>query len=134
MLWKYISKLNVIVLSLSKRLTVKGQISEEGGQQVHQEHGQEGHVGNALHLSAGTAVWTGEQGVFGSEYGLCGNMRKSPQVALVCSSGDDNEKKASVHSLFELLVHGQDGRVAHKGEGQDGNGVDGLQKKTTNSK
>lgn len=30
------------------------------------------------------------------------------------------------HSLFELLVHGQDGGVAHEGEGQDGNGVDGL--------
>lgn len=30
------------------------------------------------------------------------------------------------HSLFELLVHGQDGRVAHKGEGQDGNSIDRL--------
>lgn len=72
--------------------------------------------------------------MLGSEYALCGNMRKSLTVALVRSSGDDNEMKAGVHSLFELLVHGQDGRVAHKGEGQDGNGVDGLQKKTTNSK
>lgn len=41
------------------RLTVEGQISEEGSQQVHDEHGQEGHVGNALHLSTGTAVWEG---------------------------------------------------------------------------
>lgn len=31
------------------------------------------------------------------------------------------------HSLFELLVHGQDGRVAHKGEGQDGNSIDRLE-------
>lgn len=53
------------VLTPSKRLTVEGQISEEGGQQVHEEHGQEGHIGNALHLPAGTAVWTGEQGMFG---------------------------------------------------------------------
>lgn len=33
---------------------------------------------------------------------------------------------SSKHSLFELLVHGQDGGVAHKGEGQDGNSVDSL--------
>lgn len=31
-----------------------------------------------------------------------------------------------VHLLLELLVHGQDGRVAHEGKGQDGNGVHGL--------
>lgn len=45
---------------LSERLTVEGQVSEEGGQQVHDEHGQEGHIGNALHLLAGAAVWEGE--------------------------------------------------------------------------
>lgn len=39
-----------------KKLTIKGQISKESSQQVHEEHGQEGHVGDALHLSAGTAV------------------------------------------------------------------------------
>lgn len=61
-------------------------------------------------------------------------MRKTLEWAVVCSSGEDNEMKASVHSLFELLVHGQDGRVAHKGEGQDGNSVDGLENRTTNSK
>lgn len=55
----------MIVLSLSKRLTVEGQISEEGSQQVHEEHSQEGHIGNALHLPAGTAVWTGEQEMVG---------------------------------------------------------------------
>lgn len=38
------------------KLTIKGQISKESSQQVHEEHGQEGHVGNALHLSAGAAV------------------------------------------------------------------------------
>lgn len=36
----------------------------------------------------------------------------------------------SVYSLFELLIHGQDGRVAHEGEGQDGNGVDSLENTT----
>lgn len=35
------------------------------------------------------------------------------------------------HSLFQLLVHGQDGGVAHEGEGQDGNGVDGLRDRST---
>lgn len=35
------------------------------------------------------------------------------------------------HSLFQLLVHGQDGGVAHEGEGQDGNGVDGLRGRST---
>lgn len=39
-------------------------------------------------------------------------------------------KKTAVHSLLELLVHGQDGGVAHKGEGQDGNSVDGLKENT----
>jgi len=43
----------------SKRLTVEGQIPEEGGQQVHDEHGQEGHVGDALHLLARATVWDG---------------------------------------------------------------------------
>ena len=47
---------------LSKRLTVEGQVSEEGSQQVHDEHGQEGHVGDTLHLSAGAAVWGGRRG------------------------------------------------------------------------
>lgn len=32
------------------------------------------------------------------------------------------------HSLFELLVHGQDGRVAHEGKDQDGQGVDRLER------
>lgn len=36
------------------------------------------------------------------------------------------ESRSGGHSLFELLVHGQDGGVAHEGEGQDGNGVDSL--------
>lgn len=35
------------------------------------------------------------------------------------------------YSLFQLLVHGQDGGVAHEGEGQDGNGVDGLRDRST---
>ena len=56
--------INCNCCQLSKRLTVEGQVSEEGGQQVHDEHGQEGHVGNALHLSAGTAVRAREQGMF----------------------------------------------------------------------
>lgn len=38
-----------------------------------------------------------------------------------------------VHSLFELLVHGQDGGVAHEGECQDGNSIDSLEN-TTKSK
>lgn len=42
-------------------LTVEGEISEEGGQQVHDEHRQEWHVGDSLHLSAGTAVVAGEK-------------------------------------------------------------------------
>lgn len=58
------SSFNCNCCQLSKRLTVEGQVSEEGGQQVHDEHGQEGHVGNALHLSAGTAVRAREQGMF----------------------------------------------------------------------
>lgn len=37
-------------------LTVEGEISKEGSQQVHDEHGQERYVGDTLHLSAGTAV------------------------------------------------------------------------------
>lgn len=41
----------------STRLTVEGQISKESSQQVHEEHGEEGDVGDALHLSAGAAVW-----------------------------------------------------------------------------
>lgn len=53
-----------LCLVLLKKLTVEGQISEQGGQQVHDEHGQEGHVGNTLHLSAGSAVWVGEKGLF----------------------------------------------------------------------
>lgn len=40
----------------STQLTVKGQISKESSQQVHDEHGEEGDVGDALHLSAGAAV------------------------------------------------------------------------------
>lgn len=41
----------------------------------------------------------------------------------------------NVHSLFELLVHGQDGRVADEGEGQDGNCVHSLGgRKTSNIK
>lgn len=44
------------------KLTIKGQISKESSQQVHEEHGQEGHIGNALHLSAGTAVWMRKMG------------------------------------------------------------------------
>lgn len=38
------------------QLTIKGQISKESSQQVHEEHGEEGDVGDALHLSAGAAV------------------------------------------------------------------------------
>lgn len=45
-----------LFFSLLQKLTIEGQISEEGSQQVHEEHGQEGHIGNTLHLSAGTAV------------------------------------------------------------------------------
>lgn len=30
------------------------------------------------------------------------------------------------HLLFQLLVHGQDGGVAHEGKRQDGNGIHGL--------
>ncbi len=51
---------NAVDFSLPKRLTVEGQVSKEGSQQVHDEHGQEGHIGNALHLFAGTAVWAEE--------------------------------------------------------------------------
>lgn len=40
----------------STQLTVKGQVSKESSQQVHDEHGEEGDVGDALHLSAGAAV------------------------------------------------------------------------------
>lgn len=53
-----------MLFSLS-RLTVEGQVSEESCQQIHDEHGQEGHVGNALHLFAGAAVLEKEgEGVF----------------------------------------------------------------------
>lgn len=37
------------------------------------------------------------------------------------------------HLLFELLVHGQDGGVAHEGKRQDGNGVHGLRDGTKRS-
>lgn len=60
----YLYTLNAIGFSLSKELTVEGQISEEGGQQVHDEHGQEGHIGNVLHLSVGAAVRAGEERMF----------------------------------------------------------------------
>lgn len=40
-----------------ERLTVEGEVSEEGSQQVHDKHGQEGHVGNILHLFARTTFW-----------------------------------------------------------------------------
>lgn len=30
------------------------------------------------------------------------------------------------HLLFQFLIHGQDGGVAHEGKRQDGNGVHGL--------
>lgn len=118
--------INCNCCQLSKRLTVEGQVSEEGGQQVHDEHGQEGHVGNALHLSAGTAVRAREQGMFDLDTRavLNWNMRQTLEFKAV---GWGNDSRA--HSLFELLIHGQDGRVAHEGEGQDGNGVHGLEKK-----
>lgn len=51
-------------IGLSKKLTVEGQISEKGSQQVHDEHGQKGHISNALHLSAGTAVLVEKEQMF----------------------------------------------------------------------
>lgn len=41
--------------------------------------------------------------------------------------------KDPVYSLFELVVHGQDGWMAHKGEGQDRNSVDSLCEQNTYS-
>lgn len=46
-----------------------------------------------------------------------------------CSLGEHDEMKAVDNSLSKLLVHWQDGRVAYKGEGQDGNSIDSLGKK-----
>lgn len=48
----------------NKRLTVEGEVSEEGSQQVHDEHGQEGHIGNILHLFARTTDREGKDVLF----------------------------------------------------------------------
>lgn len=92
-------------------LTVEGQVSKQRRQQVHDEHGEEGHVGHVLHLSAGAAE---KHQIFGLEPGGVWETTKT------------KEKKKKKNLLFELLIHGQDGGVAHEGEGQDGESVDRL--------
>lgn len=98
-----------LVLIRAPALTFEGQVAKESRQEVHRVHDKDGDVGHLLHSLLG---WT--------------EISQRFHKLKTFSGSATSEFKAvrwSVDSLAELSVDGKNLRVAHKGEGEDGNSV-----------